>query len=360
MNTEKLICRALREKPITARASRKVGKPIDFSTISGLGLNENVFGMSKKAKEAILEAVDIGYRYNDFQAYDLKMAIAEEYGLDLLNVITASGSSPIIDIIALAFLDEGDEMLTSIPTFHAFTDASYENLAVPVFVDLTEDSKFNLDGMLEKITVKTKLIVICNPNNPTGTYVSENEIKDFLSKVPDDIIVVFDEAYIEFATNPDCVSMVEYMKNNPQKPIIVLRTFSKFYGLAGIRAGYALAQKEITAVLSRCSGTWNVSKPAQYGAIEALKDKEHCAYVLQEVEKGRNYLSAELKALGCEVFNSQTNFVYFNTHKDTKEVFDKLMELGIHTSGGHKYNRVTVATMKENEYFIKCIKEIMA
>ncbi|MFI3115502.1 MAG: aminotransferase class I/II-fold pyridoxal phosphate-dependent enzyme [Clostridia bacterium] len=359
MDAKKLICRALREKPITARASRKIGKPIDFTKISGMGLNENVFGMSKSANEAIHKAVDEGFRYGDFQAYNLKSAIANEYGVDILNVITASGSSPIIDTIALAFLDEGDEMLTCLPTFHAFTDASYENLAVPVFVDLTKESKFNLDGMLEKITAKTKLIVICNPNNPTGTYVAKEEIEAFLEKVPDDIIVVFDEAYIEFATAKDCVSMVEYMKKNPEKPIIVLRTFSKFYGLAGIRAGYSLASKEITAELSRCSGTWNVSKPAQVGAIEALKDKEHSAYVLKSVEEGRNYLSKELEALGCEVFKSQTNFVYYNTRKDTKEVFDKLLEMGVHTSGGHEYNRVTVATMKENEFFIKCMKEIM-
>lgn len=356
MDARKLASKAMQKK---ATVARKVVKPMDLTKISGMGLNENSIGMSRKAKEAIIKELENGHRYGDFQAYELKTAIAEEFNLDALNILTSMGSSPIIGFIAETFLNEGDELITCVPTFNAFEDACLENLATPILVELTKDTKFDLDGMISKITDKTKVIVVCNPNNPTATYVGINEIEEFINKVPDNIVVVFDEAYIEYATAKDCVSTVELMKNNPEKPIIVLRTFSKFYGLAGIRAGYALAQKEIIDEMVKCCGTWNLSRPAQVGAVSALHDREHSEFVLQEMLKGREFLEKELTVLGCEVFDSQTNFLYFNAHKDSKEVFDKLLALGVHTSGGHKYNRVTVATMPENEFFIKCMKEIM-
>ncbi len=360
MDINKMVCKALREKPETKRASRKMEKPIDFTMVTGMGLNENVFGMSPKAKEAMDAATVQSNRYGDFQAYYLKKAIADSFNLSIENVITAAGSSAIIDTIGYAFLEEGDELITCMPTFHAFADTAYEQLATPVFVDLTEDHRFNLNGILDHINEKTKMIVICNPNNPTGTYISEKELEAFFQQIPENIVVVMDEAYIEFATAGDCVSAVELMKAYMEKPIIVLRTFSKYYGLAGVRVGYALAAKEIVAQIMRCSGVWSLSKAAQAGAVEAIQDTKHCAYVKEKVAESREYLMKELKDLGCEVFDSQTNFIYFNTHKNTSFVFNSLLELGIHTSGGHQYNRVTVGTMSECEYFISLLKKVLA
>ncbi len=360
MNVSELTCRALREKPETRRASRKMGKPLDLKDIVGMGLNENVYGMSKKTEKAMLEANKTSYRYGDFKAYDLKEAIADEFSLGIENVITSAGSSAIINTIGTTFLEEGDELLTCIPTFQAFSDTAYENMAVPINLELTDDHKFDLDGLLERISEKTKMIVICNPNNPTGTYVSESELRKFFEQVPENIVVVMDEAYIEFATATDCVSAVGLMKEFPQKAIIILRTFSKYYGMAGVRVGYALAAPELVAAMMKCSGVWNLSKAAQAGAIEALKDKEYGEYVREEVTKSREYLQEQLKEMGCDVYDSQTNFVYFDTHKETSQVFQELIKLGIMTSGGHQYNRVTVGTKEECRKFIECMKVIMA
>lgn len=359
MSVSELVCRAIKQKPENKRASRKAGKPLDFSTVTRMGLNECVFGMSPKAQEAILLEASKGNRYSDFQAYDFKTAIAKNFGVEIENVITASGSSPIIDAISNIFLDEGDELLTCHPTFQAFTDATYTNMAIPVMLDLTEDAEFDLDAMLKAINEKTKIIVICNPNNPTGTCLTKTAIANFLDKVPENIVVVMDEAYIEFVEASDCGSMVEYMKSHPEKPIIILRTFSKYYGLAGIRAGYALAQPEVIDELMKSSGIWNLSGVAQIAGIEALNDKEHGKYVLEENAKGRKYLMKELKDLGLRVYDSQTNFVYFNAHRPSQELHAQLLELGVHTGAGHMYNRVTVSTMEDCEFFIAKMKEIL-
>lgn len=171
-----------------------------------------------------------------------------------------------IDMIGLTFLDEGDEVLFSAPTYGAFADMAYLNGGVPVSVPVTEEQKFNLPAMKEKIGEKTKIVVICNPNNPTGTYVPIGELEAFADTLPEDVLLVMDEAYMEFATEPDCCSMVDYIKAHPEKSILVLRTFSKYYAMAGLRVGYALGSEELIGILRKCSASWNLNVCAQKAA----------------------------------------------------------------------------------------------
>lgn len=310
-------------------------------------------------EEAALEDSMAGsHFYPDFAAVLLKQKVAEQYGLKAENVLTGAGSSAMIDMIGLTFLDEGDEVLFSAPTYGAFADMAYLNGGVPVSVPVTEEQKFNLPAMKEKIGEKTKIVVICNPNNPTGTYVPIGELEAFADTLPEDVLLVMDEAYMEFATEPDCCSMVDYIKAHPEKPILVLRTFFKYYAMAGLRVGYALGSEELIGILRKCSASWNLNVCAQKAAVAGLADQEYYQEQKAKIVEGREYLEKEMAALGCRVYPSQSNFIYFDTGKDPAWIQEQLMEKGIRI-GAFEMSRVSVGTMEECKLYIKALKEIL-
>lgn len=310
-------------------------------------------------EEAALEDSMAGsHFYPDFAAVLLKQKVAEQYGLKAENVLTGAGSSAMIDMIGLTFLDDGDEVLFSAPTYGAFADMAYLNGGVPVSVPVTEEQKFNLPAMKEKIGEKTKIVVICNPNNPTGTYVPIGELEAFADTLPEDVLLVMDEAYMEFATEPDCCSMVDYMKAHPEKPILVLRTFSKYYAMAGLRVGYALDSEELIGIMRKCSASWNLNVCAQKAAVAGLADQEYYQEQKAKIVEGREYLEKEMAALGCRVYPSQSNFIYFDTGKDPAWIQEQLMEKGIRI-GAFEMSRVSVGTMEECKLYIKALKEIL-
>lgn len=310
-------------------------------------------------EEAALEDSMAGsHFYPDFAAVLLKQKVAEQYGLKAENVLTGAGSSAMIDMIGLTFLDDGDEVLFSAPTYGAFADMAYLNGGVPVSVPVTEEQKFNLPAMKEKIGEKTKIVVICNPNNPTGTYVPIGELEAFADTLPEDVLLVMDEAYMEFATEPDCCSLVDYMKAHPEKPILVLRTFSKYYAMAGLRVGYALGSEELIGIMRKCSASWNLNVCAQKAAVAGLADQEYYQEQKAKIVEGREYLEKEMAALGCRVYPSQSNFIYFDTGKDPAWIQEQLMEKGIRI-GAFEMSRVSVGTMEECKLYIKALKEIL-
>lgn len=310
-------------------------------------------------EEAALEDSMAGsHFYPDFAAVLLKQKVAEQYGLKAENVLTGAGSSAMINMIGLTFLDDGDEVLFSAPTYGAFADMAYLNGGVPVSVPVTEEQKFNLPAMKEKIGEKTKIVVICNPNNPTGTYVPIGELEAFADTLPEDVLLVMDEAYMEFATEPDCCSMVDYMKAHPEKPILVLRTFSKYYAMAGLRVGYALGSEELIGIMRKCSASWNLNVCAQKAAVAGLADQEYYQEQKAKIVEGREYLEKEMAALGCRVYPSQSNFIYFDTGKDPAWIQEQLMEKGIRI-GAFEMSRVSVGTMEECKLYIKALKEIL-
>ena len=310
-------------------------------------------------EEAALEDSMAGsHFYPDFAAVLLKQKVAEQYGLKAENVLTGAGSSAMIDMIGLTFLDDGDEVLFSAPTYGAFADMAYLNGGVPVSVPVTEEQKFNLPAMKEKIGEKTKIVVICNPNNPTGTYVPIGELEAFADTLPEDVLLVMDEAYMEFATEPDCCSMVDYMKAHPEKPILVLRTFSKYYAMAGLRVGYALGSEELIGIMRKCSASWHLNVCAQKAAVAGLADQEYYQEQKAKIVEGREYLEKEMAAFGCRVYPSQSNFIYFDTGKDPAWIQEQLMEKGIRI-GAFEMSRVSVGTMEECKLYIKALKEIL-
>lgn len=357
MRIEKLISEAIAKKPATKRVSANLGQ-LDLSKVIRMGLNEHPYGMSPKALEVIQTKAYQANLYGDFQAKALKEELAVFYELDFDNILTANGSSACIEIMGRAFLNPGDEVLMC-PTFAAFIDMTQVHQAVPVIVPLKEDLTYDLEGLLDAITEKTKMIVICNPNNPTGTYVGWQEIEKFMEQVPEDIIVVFDEAYLEFATAPDCVTMVRLLKEKPDKPIIILKTFSKYYAMAGIRAGYAIAPKELIDVMKKCPCSCNMNTLSQQATIAALHDQEYYQEVKQKVVKGREYIEKNLKSLGCKVFPSQTNFVYFDAGIAPVALFQLFLEKGMMISA-NQYSRVSIGVKEHNELFIQYLEEILS
>jgi histidinol-phosphate aminotransferase len=328
---------------------------VDLSTVIRMGLNEHPYGMSKNTKDAIHQASLLSNQYGDFHATELRSKIAEFYGLKLENVIASSGSSAIIDILSSVFLDKDDEVLMC-QTFHAFVDMAQMRQAKPIVLPLKDDMSYDLDGILANINDKTKMIVVCNPNNPTGVYIGAEELEEFIKKVPDDVVIVMDEAYIEFATAPDCQSMVKLLREKINRPLVILKTFSKFFGMAGMRVGYALADEMIIKEMLKCY--CSLSKPGQDGAIAALNDIEYYSEVKNKVVEGRTYLIKELRNLGCKVYDSQTNFIYFDAHIDPQELVSAVLEHGILISSS-VLSRVSVGTQEQNEKFINVMAELL-
>ncbi|MCH4190698.1 MAG: histidinol-phosphate aminotransferase family protein [Butyrivibrio sp.] len=355
MNTEEIFSRSVLEKPESQRASRS-NASLDLTRLMRLGWNENPYGMAPEVLKTIQEAARKGHLYQDFWCRDVKKAIADFYGMTPENVIMGAGSSPLIEMTGQAFINPGDEVLMC-PTFAAFNDMTEVRLGRVVTVPLKENKGYDLNGLLKAVTPRTKMVVICNPNNPTGQYIPYEEIVSFMEKLPEDIVVFFDEAYIEFATAPDCRSAVPLISQMPDKPIIVSRTFSKYYGMAGVRCGYLLCSRELAAGISRIPGSW-VSRDAQAGAVAALKEQKYYQSTKKQIVEGVAYLERELAALGCTVYHTQTNFIMFDPHIDCEKVREEIIERGILISIP-MLCRVSVGTETENEYFIQCMKDIL-
>lgn len=360
MDINKIFTKAIIEKPNSNRPS---GKKLLIKSENPIrmGFNENPYPVPKKIEDIQIREASRGNYYGDFQSTQMKWAIAKHFGVTPENVITGAGSSPLIDTIAQAFIEKGDETLLCYPTFEAFIDSTYARGGVVVKVPVkAEDMTYDLDALADAITDKTKLIIICNPNNPTGGYVGIDAIEAFVQKVPENVVIVFDEAYIDFATAADCKSTIPLIEKYPEKPIIVLRTFSKYYGMAGIRAGYMIAGKELITVLNKVPRCM-VSRAAQACAVAAFDEIPYYEECKKKIVAGREYIEQELANLGCKAYHSETNFVLFNAYRDPAQVCEKLAERGILISriAEPALCRVSVSTEENNHLFIQELREIL-
>lgn len=357
MEKEKVFSKRVLEKPETQRASRVVEDDIDYDKVIRMGYNENPYGAPESVKKAIHESADTVHLYPDFQGSVIKKELAKLYDISTKNIIMGEGSGALINIVGHAFLNPNEEVVLC-PTFAAFNDMIEIERCKVVTVPLKEDKTYDLDGMLEAITDKTKMVVITNPNNPTGTYVSYDAIHSFIEKLREDIVVLIDEAYMELATAEDCKTCIPFVEEFKDRPIVILRTFSKYYALAGARIGYLIANEEVIEGIKVIPGC-TVSRAAQAGALQALKESEYYLETKNKIVDGVNYIEKELKDLGCDVYHTQTNFIFFEPHMDYLTVKNKLLEKGVHISTPIM-TRVTVSTKENNEYFIQCMKEILS
>jgi histidinol-phosphate aminotransferase len=331
---------------------------VDPSTIIKLASNENPLGPSPKALQAMRTALEHAHLYPDGSGFYLRKAIAAKLGVSPDNVILGNGSNEVIEFLGHAFLNTGDDVITCQYAFIV-----YKLLATAFAVRTIEtpspDYQQNLDATLEAITAKTRIVFIPNPNNPTGTLIAQRAIDSFMSRVPDSIIVVFDEAYFEFLDDPpDTLRFVRDGRN-----VAVLRTFSKIHGLAGLRIGYAIAPPEMIEVLHKTRQPFNVNSIAQAGAIAALDDEAHLRETKRVIDEGRAYLQGQFTKMEIPFVPAAANFVMVNVG-DACAVFQKLLQRKIIVRplkgyGLPEWVRISVGTMEENRKLIAALGEVI-
>ncbi|MDP9187284.1 MAG: histidinol-phosphate transaminase [Verrucomicrobiota bacterium] len=343
-------------KPIEETA-RELG--VHPGAIIKLASNENALGPSPKAVTAMRAAIESAQLYPEGTGVYLREAIAERLGLGRENIILGKGSNEIIEFIGHAFLNRGDEVVTSEYAFIA-----YKLIAQLFDARTIETSTINfqpeLDEMLGAITPKTKIIFIANPNNPTGSLIGQEKIDNFLARVPDEVITVLDEAYFEFLDDPP--DTLRHARNG--RNVVILRTFSKIHGLASLRVGYGIARPELIEVLQKTRQPFNVNGVAQMGALAAIGDHEHLRKSKRVVDSGRAYLENEFRAMKLKFSSSAGNFVFVNVG-DGPAVFKRLLSMKIIVRPLRSYNlpewlRITVGTMEQNEKCIAALKRLLS
>lgn len=340
------------------------GKPIEelqrelgLSRIVKLASNENPLGPSPKALAVLADAAKTLHRYPDGGGFRLRTALADRWKVSLDQVILGNGSDEIIGMLARAFLSPGDEAVMADNTFVIYRMEVTAAHGVPVVVPLA-DGRHDLAAMARAITPRTRLLFVCNPNNPTGTMVSAADVDALMAKVPAHVIVVFDEAYCEYARDPHFPDGLGYVRR--ERNAIVLRTFSKIYGLAGLRIGYGVTTAEIAGYLNRVRPPFNANSLAQRAALAALGDEEHVAKSRMMNQTEMAGVRAGLVALGLQPLPSEANFLYFDAGRDGRALFEALLREGVivrHIEGTNL--RVTIGLPEENRQFLQALKQVL-
>lgn len=341
------------------------GKPIEdvkrefnLDKVVKLASNENPLGCSPKAKKAIIDSLDNLSIYPDGNVTILKEALAKKYKVSTKEILPSSGADEMIDLIAKTFIEENDEIIIADTTFPRYIATTKMMGGNPVIVPL-KDYTYDLESMLKAITDETKLIWLCNPNNPTGTMVTEKEVIEFLDKVPNNIIVAYDEAYRDYVTRDDYPKeSIDLVRRYPN--VIVMRTFSKAYGLAGVRVGYIVANENIIKNINKVRGPFNVNSLGQVAAVAALEDEDFIKEVYKINLEGKKYFYEELEKMGLFFPPSETNHIYVNVEKDGNKVFEEMQKRGviIRPMAG-TFIRISIGTMEENKLCIKTLKEVL-
>jgi histidinol-phosphate aminotransferase len=345
----------------------ETGKPIEElaremglapGDIVKLASNENPLGPSPLGLAALHAALTQTHRYPDGGGWALRTAIAEQTGLALENVVLGNGSNEIIELLAHAFLDPTTEIIAPRHAFICYKLAA-QLFGATTIETADPDYRADLDAILAAITPRTRLVFFANPNNPTGTLVGQAEIDAFMDRVPDDVTVVFDEAYFEYLDSPpDVLKFIRAGRN-----AIVLRTFSKIHGLAALRVGYSLAPARLSGLLQKTRQPFNVNSLAQTAALAALHDTAHLDRTRALTHDGRAYLENEFATLGLEYVPSFASFVLVNVG-DGPAIFQALLTRGVivRPMGGYglpAWLRVSVGTMDENYRFIAELKKLV-
>ncbi len=345
----------------------EAGKPIEeikrelgLREVIKLASNENPLGPSPKAIEAVRRSLSSVNRYPDSNGFYLKKRLAKFLNLEPSNITLGNGSDELIGIIIKTFVEDDEHVITADFTFLEYKIISCTENRTVVTVPL-KYFKYDLDAIKRKIGQKTKLVFIANPNNPTGTYVTKYEVEDFLKGLPEGLLVVLDEAYDSFIDVDDFPNSLSYIK---RRNVLVLKTFSKAYGLAGLRIGYALGRPELISYLERARQPFNVNSLAQVAAVAALDDKKFLDNTRRLILDGKEYLYERLSQLGITYVSSVANFILIDVSRDCVSVFKEMLKYGVIVRDMRQYGlnnfiRVTIGTKKENERFIRVLKKVL-
>jgi histidinol-phosphate aminotransferase len=356
-------------RPNLARVRNyRPGKPLEelqreygIKNAVKMASNENALGPSPKAVAAVRRDLAKLHRYPDGGCYYLRHKLAARLKVRPEELVFGNGSDEILVLAVRAFASKGDEIVIADPTFLIYEIAASVEEATVVRVPM-KNFRYDLEAMAKKVSPKTKLVFIANPDNPVGTYVSSDELVRFLGAVPSHVVVVLDEAYQEFAAaeRKDYPDSLKLLKKYPN--LVITRTFSKAYGLAGLRVGYAVASELIANALNKVREPFNVNLLAQSAAVAALDDKAHLLKTLKVVREGREYLRYEFERLGLKPIDTVTNFMLVDLRTDAQVVYEKLLRRGVIIRsmagwGLKTFIRVTIGKPAENKRFIKALKK---
>lgn len=343
------------------------GKPIEELEreykISGsvkLASNENPLGPSPMAVEALVASLSDLNRYPDGSGYYLKKKISEKLNISPKSLVLGCGSDEIIGMLARAFLTPEDEVIMTAPSFLMYEIMTRVSGAHPVFVPLN-GLDIDIDAMADALTPSTRMIFITNPNNPTGAILKQDSLEAFLDRVPREVVLVIDEAYIEFVKDSGCANGLCLCAED--RPVVILRTFSKAYGLAGLRIGYGVMPPEVAAILDRVRQPFNTSLPAQAAAVAAMDDHSFLDRTLRLVHGEIDFMRAELKRMGAVSFPTQANFFLIDVKSDADAFFSRMLEHGVIirsmvSYGFPEYIRVSAGLRDENLKFLGAFKKV--
>ena len=353
---------------ITSLVPYPPGKPLEELErelgISGavkIASNENPLGPSPKALDAVATALNGLHRYPDGSGYYLKKALASRLGLDLTNIILGNGSNEIIELAVRTFLQPDLEAVFSDPTFLVYAKVVQGAGATATAVPL-KNFKHDLTGLANAVTDRTRLLFLDNPNNPSGTLVPAADLKSFMADLPRQTILILDEAYVEFVRDQPLANPAEIISS--QNPVIFLRTFSKIYGLAGLRIGYGLAHQEIVDYLDRIRQPFNVNSLAQKAALAALDDVEFYDRTRELVFTGLEWLWHQLDLMGLSYHKTQTNFFLIQLNRSANEISKKMLHEGVIVRSMNSYGlpdtiRINVGLPEENQRFITALQKAL-
>jgi histidinol-phosphate aminotransferase len=322
-----------------------------------LASNENPLGPSPLAIKALCKGLNDLNRYPDGSCYYLRQALSERLRVRPEEILFGNGSNEVIELAVRTFLNPGDEAVIAHPSFVVYSTivqaVNGKNIIVPL-----KEWRYDLQEVASRITGKTKIVFIANPNNPTGTINTETEMSEFMERVPEGALVVVDEAYYEYVTRSDYADSMKYFREG--RGILVLRTFSKIYGLAGLRIGYGIAGAEIIAEMNKVRQPFNINSLAQKAAVAALGDEKHLAKTRLTNEKGKRYLYRELSAMNIAFVPTEANFIYIHLKdKSAVKIYDSLLKKGVIVRPmGADAIRVTIGLPKENRRLIEAMKSV--
>ncbi len=344
------------------------GKPIEeaereygLKGVIKLASNENPLGPSPLAVKAIEAAARQLHLYPDGSSYHLIHRLASFLGVAPSEVFVGNGSNEIIELIVKTFTTPDDEGLLCKGSFLMYKLALQSHGRRFTEVPMA-DYRYDLEAMAAHFTARTRIVFLANPDNPTGTAFGRAELERFLSKVPPQCLVVLDEAYFEYVDWPEYPNGMDYFRKMPN--LVVLRTFSKIYGLAGVRLGYGIMQSQLTGYLHRTRMPFNLSSLAQAGGIAALDDLEHVRTARETAIRGLQYLEQELPALGVQVPKSHANFVFAEFGRSAKPIYEQLLRKGIITRPLPSYGfpnalRISVGLGSQNERLVAALKQVL-
>jgi histidinol-phosphate aminotransferase len=347
----------------------KAGKPIDelerelgLTRIIKLASNENPLGPGKKALLAIQAALPALALYPDGSGFMLKQALAEKYAVDMSQITLGNGSNEILELVARAFLTPEYEVIFSQHAFAVYPLVTQAVGATAVVVPALNYGH-DLDTMLQAVTEKTRLVFIANPNNPTGTLLSQASLEYFIGALPDTCVCVLDEAYFEFVSSVESINSINWLKKHPN--LLITRTFSKAYGLAGLRIGYGLSSPQLADILNRVRQPFNNNTLALVAAEAALTDDEHLQQTITVNALGMQQLTDGFKKLGLEWIPSAGNFVLVDLKQAGQPVYDSLLRKGVIVRPVGNYElpdhlRISIGTEAENKIFLQALTDTLA